>query len=72
MADDSRQFREQTHGLIRETITKIAQVVVQSRITSGREVKTTENYWVILLYFDRCHTQFLLEIHLIITKIKIN
>lgn len=49
MADDSRQFREQTHGLIRETITKIAQVVVQSRITFGREVKTTENYWVIFL-----------------------
>jgi hypothetical protein len=46
MADDSRQFREQTHGLIRETITKIAQVVVQSRITFGREVKTTENYWL--------------------------
>ena len=52
MADDSRQFREQTHGLIRETITKIAQVVVQSRITFGREVKTTENYWVIYIHFN--------------------
>lgn len=52
MADDSRQFREQTHGLIRETITKIAQVVVQSRITFGREVKTTENYWVIYIRFN--------------------